>query len=46
VGTIDRYGLKKYHLHKHKKDVDAFVRARRNTFPTSTNDFDGRVHLA
>ena len=24
VGTIDRYGLTKYHLHKHKKDVDTF----------------------
>jgi predicted RecB family nuclease len=27
VGTIDRYGLKKYHLHKHKKDVDTFYAA-------------------
>jgi predicted RecB family nuclease len=27
VGTIDRYGLKKYHLHKHMKDVDAFYAA-------------------
>jgi predicted RecB family nuclease len=24
VETIDRYGLKKYHLHKHKKDVDRY----------------------
>jgi hypothetical protein len=24
VETIDRYGLKKYHLHKHKKDVDVY----------------------
>jgi hypothetical protein len=24
VETIDRYGLKKYHLHKHKKDVDFY----------------------
>jgi hypothetical protein len=24
VETIDRYGLKKYHLHKHKKDADRF----------------------
>jgi hypothetical protein len=22
IQTIDRYGLKKYHLHKHRKDVD------------------------
>jgi predicted RecB family nuclease len=27
VGTIDRYGLTKYHLHKHKKDVDSFFSA-------------------
>jgi predicted RecB family nuclease len=24
VQTIDRYGLKKYHLHKHKQEVDRF----------------------
>jgi hypothetical protein len=24
VETVDRYGLKKYHLHKHKRDVDRF----------------------
>jgi predicted RecB family nuclease len=24
VGTIDRYGLKKYHLNKHKRDVERF----------------------
>jgi hypothetical protein len=24
VETIDRYGLKKYHLHKHKQDVERF----------------------
>jgi predicted RecB family nuclease len=24
VETIDRYGLKKHHLHKHKKDVDLY----------------------
>jgi hypothetical protein len=24
VGTIDRYGLKRHHLHKHKRDVDRF----------------------
>jgi predicted RecB family nuclease len=24
VGTIDRYGLKRVHLHKHKRDVDRF----------------------
>jgi predicted RecB family nuclease len=27
VGTIDRYGLTKYHLHKHKKGVDTFYAA-------------------
>jgi hypothetical protein len=27
VETIDRYGLKAYHLHKHKKDVDRFFAA-------------------
>src|SRR5262245_12090807 len=27
VETIDRYGLKKYHLHKHKKDVGRFFAA-------------------
>ncbi|MGE5296270.1 MAG: IS66 family transposase [Solirubrobacterales bacterium] len=27
VETIDRYGLKKYHLHKHKKDVGHFYAA-------------------
>jgi hypothetical protein len=27
VGTIDRFGLTKYHLHKHKQDVDAFYAA-------------------
>jgi hypothetical protein len=27
VGTIDKYGLKKYHLHKHKAGVDGFFRA-------------------
>jgi hypothetical protein len=27
VETIDRYGLKKYHLHKHKKDVVRFYAA-------------------
>jgi hypothetical protein len=26
VGTVDRYGLTKYHLHKHKKDVDRLCR--------------------
>jgi predicted RecB family nuclease len=25
VATIDRYGLKKYHLHKHKKEADGFL---------------------
>jgi hypothetical protein len=24
VGTIDRYGLKRHHLHKHKREVDRF----------------------
>ena len=24
VETIDRYGLKRHHLHKHKRDVDRF----------------------
>jgi hypothetical protein len=24
VKTVDRYGLKKYHLHKHRKDAEAF----------------------
>jgi hypothetical protein len=27
VETVDRYGLKKYHLHKHKKDVGRFFAA-------------------
>ena len=27
VGTIDKYGLKKHHLHKHKAEVDRFFRA-------------------
>jgi hypothetical protein len=27
IGTIDRYGLKKRHLHKHKAEVDRFFRA-------------------
>jgi hypothetical protein len=27
VSTIDRYGLKKYHLHKHKRDVDRYYDA-------------------
>jgi hypothetical protein len=27
VGTIDRFGLKKYHLHKHKRDVERFYEA-------------------
>jgi len=27
VGTIDKFGLKKCHLHKHKGDVDRFFRA-------------------
>jgi predicted RecB family nuclease len=27
VETIDRYGLKKYHLHRHKKDVERFFAA-------------------
>jgi hypothetical protein len=27
VETIDRYGLKKYHLHRHKKDVGRFFAA-------------------
>jgi len=27
VGTIDKYGLKKHHLYKHKADVDGFFRA-------------------
>jgi predicted RecB family nuclease len=27
VGTIDRYGLKKHHLHKHKAEVDRYFRA-------------------
>jgi hypothetical protein len=26
VGTIDKYGLKKRHLHKHKAEVDRFFR--------------------
>ena len=26
VGTIDKYGLKKHHLHKHKVGVDRFFR--------------------
>jgi predicted RecB family nuclease len=24
IATVDRFGLKKYHLHKHKKDVDRY----------------------
>lgn len=27
VATIDRYGLKKYHLHKHKREADRFFEA-------------------
>jgi hypothetical protein len=27
IATIDRYGLKKYHLHKHKRDADRFFEA-------------------
>jgi predicted RecB family nuclease len=27
VGTIDQYGLKRYHLHKHKAEVDRFFRS-------------------
>jgi predicted RecB family nuclease len=27
VGTIDKYGLKRHHLHKHKAEVDRFFRA-------------------
>jgi Transposase IS66 family len=27
VGTIDKYGLKKYHLHKHQAEADRFFRA-------------------
>jgi hypothetical protein len=27
VETVDRYGLKKWHLHKHRKDVEAFFDA-------------------
>jgi predicted RecB family nuclease len=27
VGTIDKYGLKKHHLHKHKAEVDRYFRA-------------------
>jgi hypothetical protein len=27
VGTIDKYGLKKRHLHKHEAEVDSFFRA-------------------
>src|SRR5262249_22021731 len=27
VATIDRFGLKKYHLHKHKRDADRFFEA-------------------
>jgi predicted RecB family nuclease len=26
IDTIDQYGLKRYHLHKHKEDVQRFVR--------------------
>jgi predicted RecB family nuclease len=27
VATVDRFGLKKFHLHKHKKDVESFFEA-------------------
>jgi predicted RecB family nuclease len=27
VGTVDRFGLKKHHLHKHKKDVERYFAA-------------------
>jgi len=27
VATVDRFGLKKFHLHKHKKEVDSFFEA-------------------
>jgi hypothetical protein len=27
VATVDRFGLKKFHLHKHKKEVDRFFEA-------------------
>ena len=27
VATIDKYGLKKHHLHKHKAEVDRYFRA-------------------
>jgi hypothetical protein len=27
VATVDRFGLKKFHLHKHKKDVENFFEA-------------------